>query len=74
MQRSEASRYWASFIFSLAPDFSQVGMGDTFTSNRFNGLLRKTVETVNQISPVVITALKCGANEIFKTDPLGMKF
>ena len=41
-------------------------MGDTFTSNRLNGLLRKNVETVNHS----ITALKCGANEIFKTRPL----
>jgi hypothetical protein len=59
-------RYWVSFIFSSAPDFSQVGEGDMFTLNRFNGLLWKTVKTVNQISPTSITALKCGANELFK--------
>jgi hypothetical protein len=35
-------------------------------ANRFNGLLHETVKTVNQISPISITALKCGANEIFK--------
>jgi hypothetical protein len=34
--------------------------------NRFNGLFRKTVNTVNQLLPISITALKCGANEIFK--------
>jgi hypothetical protein len=44
-------------------------MDDKFTLEPFHPFTWKTVKTVNQISPLSITAMKCGANEILQARP-----